>query len=858
MISIGLLGSGPDAADYYLDRQAGCELDYYLGHGERTGVWLGRGAAALGLAGTLDDAGEGRLRGLLAGVGPDGDRLVPELRRSDPRTRLPARPLLTAIQQRAGAGQPIARALAAAGLEAAFEQLSRSGRRTRLDVGLVGRLASAAGIEAGKLYRTRTGTDRYARALAKAGGTVDARRAGLDVTISAPKSVSALYALGSPEVAASVRAAHEAAVGEALSYLEWTCEHGLRGHQGRGRRARRIVTDGLIAVGFTHRTSRAGEPQLHTHLVAPNLVRGVDRKWSALDSRAIHRHATTASYLYQAVLRGQLSARLGVGWTRPVKGIAEIAGVPRPLRELFSTRRAQIKAELARLGRDDPAAAQQACLSTRPAKPQPLGEPGLRERWSRQARDAGFDAKDLERTVLRQVEPPPNPPIAELAAPLLGARGLAEYRSNFDARDIFQALCQALPPGSTVTALALRRWTQQVLASSEIVRLHAPGPESRYSTTEMLDVEDLALALADRLRQRRAAGLPEPIVRRVLADVSGEQGNLITQLLVEPRGLHIVVGPAGAGKTAALSAAAQAWQAAGAHVIGAALAANAARNLQTATGIPSTSLARLLEDLDRIDPDTDRPAGLAPGSVLVVDEAGMVGTRTLARLFAHTDAANASLVLVGDPRQLPEIEAGGLFAALAARRDTTTLHGNQRQPERWEQAALADLRGGALPDAVRAYLAHHRVHPDSDAQRTRVHIVADYLIHRAAVSDPGGVVILTARRADARILNDLVRTWLIGARTLGGAPITVTVDGHPREFRTGDEVLVTRNDYRFGLLNGTRARVTAVSPHGLRLSVDADRHVDVSTEWLAAGRLDHSYAMTVHKAQGLTLDVALL
>ena len=166
-----------------------------------------------------------------------------------------------------------------------------------------GRLAAAAGLDAREVYRAGDGTDRYA-AVRFAGRRVDVRRPGVDVTVSAPKSVSVLFGLAGPNVAAEVVAARRVAVGEALSYLESQAGHGLRGHQGDGQRAARIDTDGWIVAAFEHRTSRAGDPQLHTHLVVPNLLHGADGHWSALDSRALHRHALTGSYVYHAVLRG--------------------------------------------------------------------------------------------------------------------------------------------------------------------------------------------------------------------------------------------------------------------------------------------------------------------------------------------------------------------------------------------------------------------------------------------------------------------------------------------------------------------------------------------------------------------------
>ncbi len=142
-------------------------------------------------------------------------------------------------------------------------------------------------------------------------------------------------------------------------------------------------------AGFEHRTSRADDPQLHTHLVVPNLLHGADGKWSAVDAKEIYRHALTASYLYHAVLRGQLTQRLGLAWTTPVKGVAEIDGIPAELLGEFSTRRRQILTAMDAAGTSGPDAAQAACLATRPGKTRGVPERTLRDRWAARARAAG-------------------------------------------------------------------------------------------------------------------------------------------------------------------------------------------------------------------------------------------------------------------------------------------------------------------------------------------------------------------------------------------------------------------------------------------------------------------------------------
>jgi hypothetical protein len=236
VISIGMLTAGSDPAGYYLARRAGCPAEYYTGAGERAGVWLGRGAAAAALAGELDGEGERVLRALLGGRAPDRRVLIAPVLRADSRGRLATRPLIDAIR-----AEVDRRDLTVEGLldnptdrivfTALAAGIDRPRRRVvKVSPARAGRLAAAAGLDPHAVYRkiNRTSSaqdnrldnfDRYAAALAYAGRRVDVRRPGIDVTVSAPKLVSVLYALGDPETAAAVRAAHQAAVGQALGYL---------------------------------------------------------------------------------------------------------------------------------------------------------------------------------------------------------------------------------------------------------------------------------------------------------------------------------------------------------------------------------------------------------------------------------------------------------------------------------------------------------------------------------------------------------------------------------------------------------------------------------------------------------------
>lgn len=212
-------------------------------------------------------------------------------------------------------------------------------------------------------------------------GRANRKLPGFDATFSAPKSVSLLMALGDSATAAAAIAAHEAAVDAALGYLERHAAFARRGHDG----TERMATSGFVAAAFRHRTSRAGDPQLHTHVLVANAVLGADGRWGALDARLLYLHRMAAGFAYQAQLRAELTRRLGVGWSPVHKGLAEIAGFPASVLRAFSRRRVEIEARLGELGLSGVRAAEVAALDTRAAKDYGVDAESLTHEWRRRA-----------------------------------------------------------------------------------------------------------------------------------------------------------------------------------------------------------------------------------------------------------------------------------------------------------------------------------------------------------------------------------------------------------------------------------------------------------------------------------------
>jgi conjugative relaxase-like TrwC/TraI family protein len=733
-------------------------------------------------------------------------------------------------------------------------------------LGLTGALGPAGEAVLRDLLDGRLGGDQLVGPVWRhdeTGSRVDARRCGFDVTLSAPKSVSVLMGLGSPQIAEQVRAAHHAALTEAVGLLETLAARAARGHQGDGQRAPRIATSGVIGAAFEHHTSRAGDPQLHTHVLLLNLTCGVDGRWSALDSRTLHRQATTASHLYQHLLRAELTRRLGVGWTPVERGIGEIDGIPAGLRRVFSTRRRQIEQHLtehtpAALAKPDgPArprgraaqlAARAACLLTRPAK-QHQPEVSLRACWARTAQQTGFGTADLNSLLARR-RAPEQLDVPGLISRVLGPNGVTRERSSFDQGALVREICTQLPAGADVSAAQVLRLAARLVRHEQVLPvLNGDGPA--FTTTELLRTEQHALDLVTRRHRAPATVVPIPAAARAAArsGLRPDQQQLVLALLTSGRGIEVVTGPAGSGKTAALRIATVQWQQIGLPVAGTAVAALTAQGLQDATGASAVSLARLLHH-----PDQHLPTG----GVLLVDEAGMIGTRTLTQLLELTAQCDCKLVLVGDPAQLPELEAGGLFAALAQRPEALHLQGHHRQREAWEREALAALRAGQTVRALDSYDQHGRLHTRTTREDLLQTLAADYVAARSTSNDPWEVLVVAARRGDVRELNNRIRTQLQHSGALGSHSLGVETDDGPRDYRVGDQVVVTRNDHRRDLLNGTPATITALTSEGLQLRTREGRDVAVERHWLESGQLDHGYATTLHKAQGRTVRTALL
>ncbi len=665
---------------------------------------------------------------------------------------------------------------------------------------------------------------------------------GFDLTFRAPKSVSIVFGIADPALQAEVIAAHEHAVGVALGWLEAEAVFTRRGRNGW----RIMAGQGFVGAAFRHRSSRAGDPHLHTHVVVANATVDWDSRWSTLDSKCLYRSAKTAGYIYELELRHALTARLGVAWDPTINGIADLTAIPVPLRDEFSTRAREIREFMAGRGQSSPAAAEHAALATRQAKDHKVDGRALRADWLDRAAALGYPRFELIAALNRDY--PERAPVypTEVFTYLASSDGLTKHDSTFDRHDLIRGLCEFV--SAAVDLDRVESVANDFLAQHHIIPVgQATRHEHpRYTTRELLDIEHDAVAYAAKTLRpvdTRLVQTGRSAIRRTPA-LSDEQADMIRALASSEHAIEIVVAAAGTGKTFTLNAMSEAWSTAGYQPVGCSLSARAARELQDSAEIPSTSVARFIHNLQT------NKAKLTRRSVIVVDEAAMVGTRTLAQIFAHAKHAEARVVLVGDPRQLIEIEAGGLFAAIARERMPIGLTVNRRQREPWERVALDELRDGNIHKAIGAYLQHGRIHHGTGTYEL---MITDWW---HSFNNGDTALMLASTRESVRWLNQTARSWMRNGMVLDG-PELRTPNG---ALQAGDRVMLQKTNDKLGLANGTLATVTSVDVVLGTIEIDDQRgqKQHLPAEYLDAGHVGYGYAATIHKTQGTTIDQAFV
>ncbi|MGH8132690.1 MAG: Ti-type conjugative transfer relaxase TraA [Steroidobacteraceae bacterium] len=430
-----------------------------------------------------------------------------------------------------------------------------------------------------------------------------------------------------------------------------------------------------------------------------------------------------------------------------------------------------------------------------------------------------------------------------LGDPGVALKAITHHQATFTERDIARFLHTRTEGAEQFQAVFLK-----VTTSRELVALGRDEQGAmRYTTQEMLGLERELLERGERLASLRAHVVSDAHREQVLIEspLSAEQRAALEHVTAGTD-LALVVGVAGAGKSTMLGCARHAWEAEGLTVKGAALSGIAAENLEHASGITSRTLASLelawaggRERLTRRD-------------VLVIDEAGLVGTRQLAGVLERAEAAGAKVVLVGDPEQLQAIEAGAPFRGLAAQAGMAELTEVRRQKLDWQKEATQQLAQGRTGEALAAYQRAEHVKAAPTREAAREALLAAW--QRAGEERPSeSRLMLAYTRDDVQGLNTRARELRAAAGELGPGELIETARG-AREFAAGDRLYFLRNERSLGVKNGSLGTIESLRDGILQVRLDAEgeRRVAVDTRFYA--HLDHGYAATVYKAQGATVD----
>ncbi|TSD93751.1 AAA family ATPase [Skermania sp. ID1734] len=878
-------------------------VDYYTAHGTPPGHWWGHGASEMGVEG--QQVSEEQMLALFGeGLHPDADAIIArELAAGKPVKDAVAAAKLGASFAHYDTGS----SAIATRLAAKISAFTATHRRLPTQVERAVLRTDAAREYLQHTTDMRPSAEAINDALAEEKRHGRAAVAGFDCVFTPQKSISLLWGLGSVQVRETIERCHAEAVRESLELMQKEVAKTRRGKAG----VKQIDATGLAVTLFDHYDNRAGDPNLHTHAAVSNKVRGVDGKWTALDGRVLYQYNVALSCHYNTAITDKVARELGVRFTPRDTGpgkqpVLEVDGITPAMIAEFS-RHGDIVARTRDLAENYRAThghspskpalyklAQQATLDTRDGKPpaRPLGE--MRTDWATRftkrfgttGRSAAQFVDDLITGHRRQAGEVrvyrPGRDHDTVASEVLAAAAqrratwgeshlrshaetiLAGYRFDSDTArnaaadeviDTARARCLRLSvdPGGLAPETARRA------DGASIYTVHGT---TRYTTDTVLETEN---------RLREAAHTPTALfatgsqVDVAIAAVEKETGrtlnpgqrDMVRHLCCSGQLLTVAVGPAGSGKTTALRAAKQAWAHTSGDVVALAPSAAAARVLGDELGLTGYTLDKVL---------TLAAAGgqhpITPGALVIVDEAGMAATTKLDQLLTLARQVGANIAWVGDPYQLGAVESGGAMRLIA--RDT-------RAPElahvvRFRDADEADaslaVRDGDAEKAWAFYTDRDRVRAGL-GEHMRDQILADHLTDL----DAGRVsVMLAATVDDVRALNEAAQA----AHTLSGnldphGPAVTLVDG--LSARAGDQIVTRKNNSRCRILGGKRAgtgidngdlwTVEKVHDDG-SVTARGRSHrgtVHLPTDYLSA-HTELGYAATIHRAQGLTVDVA--
>jgi conjugative relaxase-like TrwC/TraI family protein len=657
-------------------------------------------------------------------------------------------------------------------------------------------------------------------------------RAGWDLTFSAPKSVSVLWSQADEETRHKIQEAQLKAVQKAIDYLEAEA-----GYTRRGKAGSEIEKCKLVVATFEHGTSRAQDPQLHTHAVVLNVGIRADGTTGSLETKPIYQSKMLAGAFYRAELANILREVLNVGIEK-TKTAFEIKGVSKSLMEEFSKRREAILTEMENAGATGAVRAAHFTLTTREKKAHVAREI-LFEKWQEIGRKEEFFSSAM-------VGQGNNFTLTELAGKKSivqeSVDRLTSSQAYFSEKTLLRFAAEEAVGKLNIEAI--REKVSNYL-ENEAISLGRKSDGTRYYTTPEIDALEKLMILQVEAAKTGWHGSPGVFRETVVSDtLNAEQKHALFSITGgNESSINVVSGMAGTGKTTLLRSAREVWEAAGYEVKGAALAAVAAQGLQEGAGIKSETLHSTLFGIEK------GFIQLTGKTILVVDEAGMVGTRQMAELVEAVAKTRAQLVLVGDEKQLQPIEHGNPFKAIGEIVGRSELTDIRRQNDLWARDAVKDFAFGRAAEGLKAYAEKGLLLIRESRTDAIQKMIGDWTKERTQNLKES--LMLAGTKADVRKLNSLAQEERIKRQEL---KTTFSVSIDKQKIFVNDRVVFTKNKKTIGVRNGEFGTVKEIDVllKTMKVTLDNGNRVKV---WLPSyDSIQLGYAVTTHKAQGVTVD----
>lgn len=677
------------------------------------------------------------------------------------------------------------------------------------------------------------------RALVQNAGEVD-RQSGWDLTFSAPKSASNLWAVGDDEIKQIIQDCHKKGVHAALDYLQDEAAFTRRGKGGTETESTK-----LVFATFDHGTSRALEPQIHTHALLLNAGVREDGTTGSVLSQPIFEEKMAAGAIYRAEFAHQLEVELNLKCIRD-KSCFRIEGSPKPLEEEFSTRRKEIEEALKESGYSGAKASKIAALNTRTAK-EHLPREFLFKEWEKTGALHNFGPENVR--ALTQGKRIIRDPEKELSEALSTSVNNITDKHSYFHRGTFIRHVAEEAQGRGLSASEVRNGVEVYLKNSpEIIHLGEKCGKQYFTTVEILELERGIIETV-RARAKEVRTIPDSNLYAALNErpkLDDEQKNAIKRITQGNGATQIVTGFAGTGKSYMLQAARDAFEQSCFKVYGAAPSGKAAQELEEGSGIKSNTIHKTLSDIEKGDLLLDKT------SVLVIDEAGMVSTKLMSRVVQVTDEAGAKLILTGDERQIQSVQAGGALRTLKEEIGFSELTEIPRQRDDWAKEAVKAFAQGDADKALSAYNARGLVTVTEDPEAAREKLISDW--KEKGISDPENNIIIATTNLDVSILNEKAQAARRSNGQLKGEGITHA----GRNYFRCDRVLMTRNSLRYGVKNGSLGTITDLSLEAKTIKVTLDTGKDVTLPLNMYEHINLGYTVTAHKSQGSTFENAHL